>query len=115
MPEELRNAEQIGELRGRMTAQTEQLAAHQKATETRFNRIEDKIESGFRQSQLDREAGNKTLGEMITALEERMTDFAEIVAKSKGERALGERIFDFIGMIFGGCGVGIVLHILGAH
>jgi hypothetical protein len=56
----------FGKLEGKVDALEGQQLRFENNVNVRMAKFEEQLREGFRQSQLDREAGNKTLGEMIT-------------------------------------------------
>lgn len=105
-------SESLDYFRGKMDAFKGQFEGHVRDTNDRFVRIEGVMKDGFRQSQLDREAGNTTLGEMISTLSDKVQEQQDTLSRGKGMLGLSGRMIDIIVMLCGGCFGGLVMHFL---
>jgi hypothetical protein len=83
----------IGKLEGKVDALEGQHLRLEANVNIRMTKFEDQLREGFRQSQQDREAGNATLGNMITKVrDDTITEMQGLSAKlnqGKGMLTLG--------------------------
>jgi hypothetical protein len=78
---------------------------HVDSTDRRFLRLEDKIVDGFRQSQADREAGNKTLGDMINKTTEDLKGVVAQINKGAGALSATDKLIGVV-IVFGAAALG---------
>lgn len=87
---------QLGVLQGNFDSLKERFNLERADTSARFLRLEDKITEGFKQSQTDREAGNKTLGDMITANAAVVTKLSAQISQAHGAVTATDKIIGVI-------------------
>jgi hypothetical protein len=84
---------------------------YQRDTNERFIRVENHIAEGFRQSQADREAGNKALGEMISEARKETRELSAGLSRGQGAFGMGSKIIGVIVTIFAAALGGWLSHV----
>lgn len=88
---------------GRLEERVEQVRQaqrdHVQITDKRFTRLEDAMREGFIQSQRDREAGNKTLGDMIEATKNELKSVVASINQSQGALSTRDKVLSILGIL----------------
>lgn len=90
------NMFQLGRVHERVDTVQRGLLTYQQSTDARFNRLEDRIMDGFRQSQQDREAGNKTLGDLIAQQSADVKAMSQVINRGQGALTMSDKIMGVV-------------------